>query len=243
MTSSANRADAGNGGDAFAVSARQIGMMSRRSFTLLVGALVLAGQQSSDRYGPLIRALALTDAQVAQFHDNLGPSMLDGTQRVRLAEIARVLQRYDTSASAIVLGLMDDKEWPSGWPCFVPNARADVYSKEFDLTAEQVRQFQQLQHDVRLRAVDQITEAGKRLGKLLPGQRLPPSEWVTLQEETAKCVKQRDEARPPRDLAMAVLDEAQKAKLAAFRADLELAREALELHLIRVPPLPDPFCR
>jgi hypothetical protein len=220
-------------------------MMSRRSFILLAGALVLTGQQWSDRYGPLIRALALTDAQVAQLHDNLVPSLLDSTQRVKLAEMAKVLQRYDTSASAIVLGLMDGKEWPSGWPCFVPNARADVYSREFDLTAEQVRRFEQLQHDVRQRAVDQITEIEIRLGKLklLPGQSLPPSEWAAFSEEISKWVKQRDEARPPRELAMAALSEAQKAKLAAFRAGLELAREALELHLIRVPPLPDPFCR
>jgi hypothetical protein len=220
-------------------------MMSRRSFILLAGALVLTGQQWSDRYGPLIRALALTDAQVAQLHDNLVPSLLDSTQRVKLAEMAKVLRRYDTSASAIVLGLMDGKEWPSGWPCFVPNARADVYSREFDLTAEQVRRFEQLQHDVRQRAVDQITEIEIRLGKLklLPGQSLPPSEWAAFSEEISKWVKQRDEARPPRELAMAALSEAQKAKLAAFRAGLELAREALELHLIQVPPLPDPFCR
>jgi hypothetical protein len=156
--------------------------------------------------------------------------------------MVRVLQRYDTAASAIVLGLMDAEEWPSGWPCFVPNARADVYSKEFDLTAEQVRRFEQLQQDVRQQAVDKLWEIGNRYAKMLPGERLAPSEWAAVEKETAKWVKQRDEARPPRDLAMAVLSEAQKTKVAALRSDLELAREALDLHLIQVPPLPEVFC-
>jgi hypothetical protein len=71
---------------------------------------------------------------------------------------------------------------------------------------------------------------------------LAPLEWAAVQEETAKWVKQRDEARPPRDLAMAVLSEAQKTTVAALRSDLELAREALDLHLIQVPPLTEVFC-
>jgi hypothetical protein len=85
-------------------------------------------------------------------------------------------------------------------------------------------------------------EIARRNAKMFPGERLAPSEWAAVREETAKWVKLRGEALPPRNLAMAVLNEAQKAKLAAFRANLELAREALELHLIRLPGLPEVFC-
>jgi hypothetical protein len=216
-------------------------MMSRRSLILLAGAFVLTGQQSSDRYGPLIRALALTDAQVAQLQDSLGPVLLDGAQRVKLAETAKVLLRFGTSAGAVVMGLMDAEEWPTGWPCPISYGHG-VYASEFDLTADQVQRFEQLQHDVQQRANDQLMEIGNRYWKLLAGQSVESPERAALLAETSTLVKQRDQALPPRNLATAVLNETQKAKVAAFRASLELAREALELRLIRLPGLPEVLC-
>ena len=201
----------------------------------LIGALSLSlfAQETVDRYEPLRRTLGLRgDPQTWQ---------LNPAQQWKLAEIAKVLQRYQTSAGAVVLGLMDAEEWPSGWACGL-NSNINAYAKEFDLTAEQVTRLGQLQQDVRQRAVDGIREIENRYAKLMPGQGIPPAEWATVQQETAKLVKRRDEARPPRDLAMALLNEAQKTQFAAFRSDLELAREALALHLVRVPPLPEVFC-
>jgi len=42
--------------------------------------------------------------------------------------------------------------------------------------------------------------------------------------------------RPPRDVALSVLDDVQKAKLAAFEAALQLASEAIDLRLFPPPP-------
>jgi tRNA(Met) C34 N-acetyltransferase TmcA len=211
---------------------------------LLAGALltstafVLAGQEFSDRYLPLIRVLSLTDAQIEQLQqakgDNLRTSLLDATQQFQIGEIAKALD-VGRSAAAVVLGLMDAEEWPADWPCGTPSSAAHNYSLEFDLTAEQVRRFEQLQQDVRQQAVDQLTEIGKRYAKMLPGESLSPEEWATAHAETTKWVKQRDEARPPRATARAVLNGEQRAKLDAFRGRLELAREAVELHLIPRP--------
>jgi hypothetical protein len=54
--------------------------------------------------------------------------------------------------------------------------------------------------------------------------------------------KQYAETRPPRDLLLAVLNDDQRAKFAAFESELILAREALELHLVRLPGLPEILC-
>jgi hypothetical protein len=58
-------------------------------------------------------------------------------------------------------------------------------------------------------------------------------EITALVEEVTQLRKQWEETALPRDRVLAVLNDAQKAKFAAFESDLELAREAVELHLIR----------
>ena len=57
-------------------------------------------------------------------------------------------------------------------------------------------------------------------------------------EKISDLMKQAEAVRPPHDPALAVLTDAQRATLVAFQADLELAREAVELHLIRPPVSP-----
>ena len=99
---------------------------------------------------------------------------------------------------------------------------------------------EQLQQEVRQRANDGLMDIANRIWKLW--QAGTPADEAAIEAETAKLVKLRDRAQPPRDLAMAVLSESQKAKFAVFRADVELAREALELHLIQAPPMPEVFC-
>jgi hypothetical protein len=52
------------------------------------------------------------------------------------------------------------------------------------------------------------------------------------------AARQQDvHARPRRDLATAVLNESQIARLATFESNLELGRVAVELHLIAAPQL------
>ena len=66
----------------------------------LIGALSLSlfAQETVDRYEPLRRTLGLRgDPQTWQ---------LNPAQQWKLAEIAKVLQRYQTSAGAVVLGLL-----------------------------------------------------------------------------------------------------------------------------------------
>jgi hypothetical protein len=208
-----------------------------------VAPLILNCQEFSDRYRPLVRALVLTDAQITLLQqmpgDVLRTGILDGAQQSKLAEIARVLQRFETSAGAVEMGLMDARDWPTGWTC-PPSSRIGLYAREFDLTADQVRRLEQLQNEVRQRAADQIMEIGNLLWKLTQAGTPPAPAVIT--EESSRLQKQRDEGRPPRDQALVVLNEAQKAKLAALLAELELAREALDLHLVRLPSTPEVFC-
>jgi hypothetical protein len=204
----------------------RVGLLAAASCTLL-------GQGNSDRYQPLVRALGLISAQFDQLSD---------AQQRRLADTAKVLQQWDTAGGAVAMGLMDASDWPGEWPCFVPNSRIASYAKEYDLTSDQVDRLKQLQDEVRQRAVNGLMEIAGRVWKLSTSGANSPSETAALNEETARLVKQRDEARPPRDLALAILNDVQKAKVAALRADVELAREALELHLIRLPGLPEILC-
>jgi hypothetical protein len=227
------------------------------SWLLAAMSTSLAAQGPDSQYDALKNALALSDVQIAQCRQNsatptayhawdrpLLPAahVLNDAQRAKLAEIAKVLGRFQTSAGAVVMGLIPASDWPTGWPCVSPDSRIAVYAKEYDLTDDQVNRLEQLQHDVRQQAVDGLMEIGRRAWKLWASGAQTPSDTAALLEETARLVKQRDEAGPPRDLALAVLNDAQMAKLAAFRHDLELAREALELHLIQLPPLPEIFC-
>jgi hypothetical protein len=73
--------------------------------------------------------------------------VLDAMQQFRLADIAKVLQRSQTSAGAVVLGLMDAPEWPWGWTC--PLYPIPVYSREFDLSGDQVTAVEQLEQAAR----------------------------------------------------------------------------------------------
>jgi hypothetical protein len=65
---------------------------------------------------------------------------------------------------------------------------------------------------------------------------------VQLGSEENNLQAQIGKTRPPHDLALAVLDEAQKAKLAAFETGLQLAREAIELGLIPKPVMGEILC-
>jgi hypothetical protein len=56
-----------------------------------------------------------------------------------------------------------------------------------------------------------------------------------LMTEISELMKQSAAVRPSREAALAVLTGMQRARLSAFEADLELAREAAELRLVVAP--------
>jgi len=195
---------------------------------------VFAGQQPSERYAPLIRALALTDAQVAG-------AALNGAQQVKLAEIAKVLERFGTAGSAALMGLISVHDWPTGWPC--PLEAISYYAREFDLSTTQIAQFEKAREDVRQSILDQVLPKQRRRRELLDSGATENSpNVVELTSELSKLRKEYAEAKPSHEFALSVLNDAQKEKAAAFESDLELARQALELHLIRVPALPEVLC-
>jgi hypothetical protein len=210
---------------------------------LLTGAsFVLTGQQFTDRYAPLIRALTLNDTQITQLQQpNRDHSILDPAQQFKLAEIAKVLQRYQTSAAAVVLGLIDVREWPpGGWPCGLYPIPA--YEKEFGLSADQVTQFQQLENTARQPLYEQVSAKQKRHGELMESGGKDSPEGVALVAEISKLGKQLWDTRPPREAALALLNDEQRAKLTTFQTELDIAREAVELNLIRVPGVPEALC-
>lgn len=169
-------------------------------------------------------------------------SVLDAMQQFRLADIAKVLQRYQTSAGAVVLGLMDAREWPWGWNC-PPLLFIRAYAREFDLSGAQVTAFEQLEEAARQPILEQEWAKQKRHRELLDSGASENSPEVTqLKTEISALMKQAADVRPPHDAALAVLTGTQRARLAAFEADLELAREAVELRLVVAPWAGEGFC-
>lgn len=204
---------------------------------LLIAALscALFAEAPGDRYQPLRRALGMSDSQDWQ---------LTPEQQYKLADISKVLDRFQISARAVALGLIDVRDWPTGWACWFP-ARAPVsaFAGEFDLSATQTAQLEKAQGDLRQQNLDQLGAMWKRLHELRDSGASDGSPKVLeLNSEISKLQSQYWEIRPPRDLVLAMLTDTQRAKLAAFQSELELAREALELHLIRLPGLPEILC-
>ena len=240
-------------------------MISWRTALLVAISFSLMGQTHDDRYELLKRALALTDSQMSQLPQVTPPpvraaptggrvqmynivsrplvfpqagdlvpgSVLDSAQQAKLAEIGKVLQRWQTAAGAVNLGLMDAREWPWGWACPVSSG---AFVKELDLSSVQVTEFEQLQEAARQPLREQAWEKQKRHRELLESGVTEDSPEVRqLIAESSELMKQYAETKPPHDAALAVLNETQRARLAEFQADLELAREAVELHLIVQP--------
>jgi hypothetical protein len=167
--------------------------------------------------------------------DLIPGSVLDSAQQFRLADIAKVLHRIHTASGAMVLGLMDAREWPWGWTCPPPPFIA-AYAQEFDLSAGQVTEFEQLEQAARQPIAEQEWAKQKRHRELLDSGASENSPEVTqLMAEISELMKQCAAVRPPRDAALAALTGIQRARFSAFEADLELAREAVELRLVVAP--------
>ncbi|HTB13677.1 MAG TPA: hypothetical protein VK752_19010 [Bryobacteraceae bacterium] len=150
--------------------------------------------------------------------------ILDASQQAKLAEIVKVLSRSKMASDAIVAGLIDVKQWPGSTLCFYYPIYA-LSTSEFHFSDSQVQQLDRLQRAAREPLEKQIAIAAQ-----------PAAGISKLREQLAAT-------RPPRDLALAVLNEAQKAQLATFVTDLGLVREAIELKLIPDPPKGEVLCQ
>jgi Spy/CpxP family protein refolding chaperone len=155
--------------------------------------------------------------------------LLDETQRTKLAGIEKVLDRWEMPRQAVALGLMTAGDWPGMGLCF---SRIEAARSELDLTDAQVAEFERIQQAARQPVEQQIWQKMDEHRALLhSGSSEDSPAVVEVMAEITKLQKQLREIRPPRDEALAVLDETQKAKLAEFERTLELAREAIELRL------------
>jgi hypothetical protein len=242
-----------------------------RGLLSTVTSLSVLGQVSGNRYEALKQALGLRDSQVWQLQQvsraaitinrptpaaarrainrtnvltqngySLRDPILDDSQQTKLAVIEKVLDRSDTASLAITLGLISAQRWPGRSLCYYP---IRAYASELGLSESQVWQLERLQQAAREPLYAQITEKeNRRLEFLNSGGSADSPTVVQLISEISKLQKQAAETRPERDLALAVLDDTQKAKLAAFETALQLAREAIELGLTPDPPKGEVLC-
>jgi hypothetical protein len=166
--------------------------------------------------------------------------VLDDSQRAKLAAINQVLDRWGAATLVIAFGLIDVQQWPGGARCPV---RGDAYAAEFGLSESQMQQFWQLTRDAQEPLWAQIREkAAQRMALLDPGLSADSPAVVQLGSDIDKLQAQVVKTGPPRDLALAVLDGAQRAKLAEFETALQLATEAIELRLIPKPAMGEILC-
>jgi hypothetical protein len=141
-----------------------------------------------------------------------------------------VLDRYDAAATSIALGLITEKQWPGGTLCVYP-IRAYV-SSAFDLSESQIEQIEEIMRDANKPLWVLIRAKAMRRSELLNSGASEDSPEVAELGREANELPVRVSARPPREVVLAILDDNQKAKLAAFEADLQVAREAIALELI-----------
>ena len=167
--------------------------------------------------------------------------ILDAAQQAKLAELVKVLDRSRAASEAIVTGVISAGHWPGQTLCLYP---IHVYMSEFDLSDSQVRRFELLQEGAREPMYAQIAELEKDRSELLnSGLRVDSPAVIQLTSDISKLHVHLAATRPPRDLALAVLDDAQKARLADFETALDLVREAIEIKLIPTPPKGEILCQ
>jgi hypothetical protein len=164
--------------------------------------------------------------------------ILDASQQAKLAEIVKVMDRWRAASEAIAMGLIRAEQWPGDSACLPYPIRA--FPSEFDISDAQLEQLERLQQAtqeplwVQIRAKDMARSA-------LLDSKSPAA--AQLSADIHRLSQQLAATRPPRDLTLAILSDAQKAKIAAFEADSKLTREAIELKLIPTPVYGEPLCQ
>jgi|HubBroStandDraft_1064217.scaffolds.fasta_scaffold05283_7 hypothetical protein len=172
--------------------------------------------------------------------NSLRNQVLDDSQQSKLKEIEKVLDRWDAASLAITLGLIAPQRWPGISLCYYP---IRSYASELSLSDSQILQLERLQQAARDPLYAQIAEKEThRVALLNSGSSADSAAVVHLISEISELGHQATETRPRRDLALATLDDTQKAKVAAFETALQLASEAIELGLIPVQPKGEVLC-
>jgi len=188
---------------------------------------VLAGAQTG--FYPARRQAQTRDSLHPAMEDPRQMELLDETQRAKLTAIEKVLDRREMASQAISLGLMKASEWLGTALC---HSRIEAARSELDLTEAQVAEFEAIEQAARQPVEQEIWQKmDEHLALLHSGSSEDSPAVVEVMAGIARLQKQFNEIKPPRDLAMAVLDDVQKAKLAEFESTLQLAREAIELRL------------
>ncbi len=159
--------------------------------------------------------------------------ILDASQQAKLAEIAKVLDRWNMASEAMVAGLINVQQWPGGISCIVP------HPSEFGLSDSQRKELEQIHAPLKAAIAEKDAERLKL--RLISGLRSDSAEIAQVDAEISE-LRAKWSSEPLRSLSRAVLNDAQMAKLAAFEVDLKLVREAIELKLIPDPPKGEPLC-
>jgi Spy/CpxP family protein refolding chaperone len=171
----------------------------------------------------------------------LADRILNRSQQAQLAAIEKILHADKMASLAIVAGLIGATGWPGAFPCGYYPARTSA--SELDLSDSQLEQLERLEGAAREPVNAQAMVKQKQRQELLnSGARADSPAVIQLESDMSNLWKQAAETRPRRDQALAILDDAQKAKLWAFETALELAREAIELKLIMPWPQGEVLC-
>ncbi len=224
--------------------------------------LNVLGQESQRSFDALKQALALSDSQLLQLQKNrpagrinpglreeaarLQSEILDDSQKTTLAAVARVLDRWEAASLAIDLGLIREEQWPGSTLCLhypIEAYASNPYTSEIGLIPSQIEQFRQTQRDVNKPLWAQVREKAMQRSELLASGISADSHSIVELGSDINKLQAQISAKPRHDLAMAVLQPIQKAKLAAFENELQLAQEAIELGLIPAPLKGEVLCR
>jgi hypothetical protein len=164
--------------------------------------------------------------------------ILDASQQAKLREIVNVLDRWRTASEAMAMGLISAAQWPGSSVCLPYPIR--TFPTEFDVSDAQLEQWGRLQRAIQEPLWAQIREKAMARSELLDSK---SQAGIQLDADLSKLNQQLAETRPPRDLLLAILNNAQKARVAVFEADLKLVREAIELKLIPRPEQGEALCQ
>jgi hypothetical protein len=159
--------------------------------------------------------------------DPINYGLLDDSQKTKLQEVvAKIWRHPPTARLAIAIELTSAYQWPR-FPC--PHEIRGNAESDIDLTSFQLLQLQEL-HQSAGESPRLIAEKENRRTMLLhSGRGADSQEVIQLDWDIAAL---REQASRRRDLALAVLDDSQKVKLAVVEAALQLLSEARELRLI-----------
>jgi DNA polymerase III gamma/tau subunit len=209
--------------------------------------LCLTAQVPEGDYERLKDALSLTDVQLSQCRRDVryDPGKIDRilkeSQRLKLRAIVERLSRSEAEwALARWLAMDDGVEWPARW-C---DDRMSTHEDQLGFSSSQKERLWELKQRARPEAIRVANEQLRQgwLEKSGSGATVPLG-IATPKENLAMLLWELPPQKLPRDVAMSLLNDTQKARAAELENALELLREARSLGLVR-PHTPDsgPLC-